>query len=62
MPATSESPQNEQPQRAALYLRVSTGRQAEADLSIPDWRRQALSYCALGCRHRVRRAWRQRHR
>jgi site-specific DNA recombinase len=32
--------------RAALYLRVSTGRQAENDLSIPDQRRQAKSYCA----------------
>ena len=32
--------------RAALYLRVSTGRQAEADLSIPDQRRQALAFCA----------------
>ncbi len=32
--------------RAALYLRVSTGRQAEGDLSIPDQRRQALAYCA----------------
>jgi site-specific DNA recombinase len=31
--------------RAALYLRVSTGRQAEADLSIPDQRRQAIAYC-----------------
>ncbi len=31
--------------RAALYLRVSTGRQAENDLSIPDQRRQANSYC-----------------
>src|SRR5258705_1998838 len=29
------------PVRAALYLRVSTGRQAENDLSIPDQRRQA---------------------
>ena len=29
--------------RAALYLRVSTGRQAEGDLSIPDQRRQALA-------------------
>lgn len=27
-------------ERAALYLRVSTGRQAEHDLSIPDQRRQ----------------------
>lgn len=32
--------------RAAFYLRVSTGRQAEADLSIPDQRRQALAFCA----------------
>ena len=31
--------------RAALYLRVSTGRQAENDLSIPDQRRQLQSYC-----------------
>ena len=33
------------PSRAALYLRVSTGRQAEQDLSIPDQRRQAQAYC-----------------
>src|SRR6202521_4087969 len=33
------------PGRAALYLRVSTGRQAENDLSIPDQRRQAKGYC-----------------
>ena len=32
--------------RAALYLRVSTGRQAENDLSIPDQRRQLQSYCS----------------
>lgn len=32
--------------RAALYLRVSTGRQAENDLSIPDQRRHAREYCA----------------
>ena len=31
--------------RAALYLRVSTGRQAESDLSIPDQRRQLSAYC-----------------
>jgi site-specific DNA recombinase len=31
--------------RAALYMRVSTGRQAEHDLSIPDQRRQLLSWC-----------------
>jgi site-specific DNA recombinase len=34
------------PVRAALYLRVSTGRQADNDLSIPDQRRQAKGYCA----------------
>ena len=32
-------------QRAVLYLRVSTGRQAEHDLSIPDQRRQLEAYC-----------------
>jgi DNA invertase Pin-like site-specific DNA recombinase len=32
--------------RAALYLRVSTARQAEHDVSIPDQRRQGESYCA----------------
>jgi site-specific DNA recombinase len=36
--------------RAALYMRVSTGRQAEHDLSIPDQRRQLMSWCrAQGC-------------
>src|SRR6202171_4667110 len=34
------------PVRAALYLRVSTGRQADNDLSIPDQRRQAAGYCS----------------
>jgi site-specific DNA recombinase len=33
------------PIRAALYLRVSTSRQADNDLSIPDQRRQAGAYC-----------------
>ena len=32
--------------KAALYLRVSTGRQAENDLSIPDQQRQGANYCA----------------
>jgi site-specific DNA recombinase len=32
--------------RAAFYLRVSTGRQADSDLSIPDQRRQTKAYCA----------------
>ena len=31
--------------RAALYMRVSTSRQAEYDLSIPDQRRQLESWC-----------------
>jgi site-specific DNA recombinase len=31
--------------RAALYLRVSTTRQAEVDLSIPDQRSQTAAYC-----------------
>src|SRR5882724_13103541 len=31
--------------RAALYLRVSTSRQADNDLSIPDQRRKAKGYC-----------------
>lgn len=33
-------------QRAALYLRVSTARQAEHDISIPDQRKQGEAYCA----------------
>ena len=32
--------------RVACYLRVSTGRQAESDLSIPDQRRQIEHYCS----------------
>ena len=32
--------------RAALYARVSTARQAERDLSIPDQLRQMREYCA----------------
>ena len=32
--------------RAALYLRVSTGRQAEHDLSIPDQRAQTAGWVA----------------
>jgi site-specific DNA recombinase len=31
--------------RAAVYLRVSTGRQAEKDLSIPDQKAQTRSWC-----------------
>jgi DNA invertase Pin-like site-specific DNA recombinase len=34
------------PLRAALYLRVSTARQAEHDVSIPDQKRQGKAYCA----------------
>lgn len=32
--------------RVCAYLRVSTGRQAESDLSIPDQRKQVASFCA----------------
>src|SRR5258708_17649504 len=39
MPARAAEP------RAALYMRVSTGRQAEHDLSIPDQRQQLQSWC-----------------
>lgn len=31
--------------RAAIYLRVSTGRQAEQDLSIPDQKKQTTAWC-----------------
>lgn len=37
---------SEGPLRAATYLRVSTGRQAESDLSIPDQRKQVDAFCA----------------
>ncbi len=46
MPAVIGAKPNEATLRAALYLRVSTSRQAEADLSLPDQRRQAAAYCA----------------
>lgn len=39
-------PPLEGPLRACLYLRVSTGRQAESDLSIPDQSRAGQAYCA----------------
>ncbi|MCJ2025288.1 recombinase family protein [Methylobacterium sp. J-067] len=39
-------PSLDQPQRVVCYLRVSTGRQAESDLSIPDQRRQVHAFCA----------------
>ena len=32
--------------RACGYFRVSTGRQAESDLSIPDQRKQILDHCS----------------
>ena len=35
------------PLRTAQYLRVSTVRQAEHDVSIPDQKRQGEAYCAL---------------
>jgi len=33
------------PLRVALYLRVSTARQAEHDVCIPDQKRQGEAYC-----------------
>ena len=33
--------------RAALYLRVSTARQAEHDVSIPDQKRQGEAWCTI---------------
>ena len=44
--ASANETEEPQAKRAALYLRVSTDRQAKADLSIPDQRRQALKFCA----------------
>src|SRR5271156_6847403 len=41
------------PLRAALYLRVSTARQAEHDISIPDQRRQGEAYCTARGYHLV---------
>ena len=42
---TAVTTANQPALRAALYLRVSTGRQAESDLSIPDQRRQGAAFC-----------------
>ncbi len=42
--------------RAALYLRVSTARQAEHDISIPDQKRQGEAYCEQRGYQLVRRA------
>lgn len=39
--------------RAALYLRVSTARQAEHDVSIPDQKRQGEAYCEARGLHLV---------
>lgn len=36
---------SDEPLRAALYLRVSTARQAEHDVSIPDQHRQGEARC-----------------
>ena len=45
-PSRSPAPAMTQVLRAALYLRVSTGRQAEHDLSIPDQRAQTIGWVA----------------
>lgn len=39
------NPQLGRPTRVALYVGVSTSRQAEADLSIPDQIKQGEAYC-----------------
>ncbi|GEL44472.1 recombinase RecB [Methylorubrum extorquens] len=39
-------PVTEGPQRVCCYLRVSTGRQAEGDLSLPDQSKQIHNFCA----------------
>jgi len=45
------------PLRAALYLRVSTARQAEHDVSIPDQRKQGEAYCASHGYELVKPMW-----
>ncbi len=47
--------------RAALYLRVSTARQAEHDVSIPDQRKQAEAYCVRAATNSLRRSWMLAH-
>ena len=42
---SSSLPINVQPKRAALYLRVSTGRQAAGDVSLPSQRDLTRRYC-----------------
>lgn len=42
----SDRDESDNPTRAAIYLRVSTGRQAEHDLSIPDQRTQISTWLA----------------
>ncbi len=45
MPAAHRAQDSSGPMRAALYLRVSTGRQADGDLSIPDQKKQTRAWC-----------------
>lgn len=49
------------PLRAALYLRVSTARQAEHDVSIPGQKRQGEAYCASRGYQLVEPVWSQAH-
>ncbi len=44
--APLDQPEGERPPVVCTYLRVSTGRQAESDLSIPDQRWQIADHCA----------------
>ena len=58
-------PDPDTPRRVALYLRVSTGRQAAGDVSIPSQRDLTRRYCeaqGLGRDRGVRRTWRLGHR
>ena len=48
--------------KAALYLSVSTRRQAESDRSIPDQHQQIIDYCAAEGWDVVPRAGQHRHR
>ncbi len=47
------------PLRAALYLRVSTARQAEHDESIPDQRKQGEAYSLHAAISSSRPSWKR---
>jgi site-specific DNA recombinase len=45
VPGRKQQTQTRTLKQVFAYLRVSTGRQAETDLSIPDQRRQITAWC-----------------